>query len=156
MTDALAITQITFSPIPPMLSALSSYFLVSASFLLTALPVASPVPVPLFLCSAYRADLWRGTAVPGRGSQETGESSMSRPLGQPGWSPCRTCLNPCSRCSLDAPSSSISSRYLVRPLRGSALQLSSLLHDRCELTWTHRQYREAVAVAVLRWGDASR
>ena len=149
MTDTWAITQIAFSPTPPMLSALSSYFPVSASFLLTPLSVASPLPVPLFLCSAYKADLWRGKAVPGCRSQETGLSSMSRPLGQPGGNPCRTCLNPCSRCSLDPPLSSISSRYLVRPLRGSALQLSCLLQDRCELTWAHTQYREAVAAAVL-------
>lgn len=61
----------------------------------------------------------------------------------------RTCLNPCSRCSLYPPLSSISSKSLVRPLRGSVPQLSWPLLNRYELVWTHTGCREPVAIAGL-------
>lgn len=78
-----------------------------------------------------------------------GEQHVQAPLTNLVGTLVRTYLNPCSHCSLYPPLSSISSKSLVRPLRGSALQLSCPFLNRYELVWTHTQCRKAVAIVVL-------
>ena len=117
------------------------------SFLAHPLPAASPLLMPLLFCSAYKADLQRGKTA--RGCGPWGQGWAVFPLDHPGGTLVRTCLNLCSRCSLCPPLSSISSKSLVRPLRGSVPQLSWPLLNRYELVWTHTGCRQAVAIAGL-------
>lgn len=77
-----------------------------------------------------------------------GEQHVQAPLTNLVGTLVRTCLNPCSHCSLYPPLSSISSKSLVRPLRGSALQLSCPFLNRYELVWTHTRCRKHYCSAV--------
>lgn len=88
---------------------------------------------PTMFCLQSRAA--EGKAMRGCGPLEARVSSMSKLPWQPGWNLVRTCFQLLApTISLYPPLSSISSKSLVRPLRGSALQLN-VLFSQLGMSW---------------------